>query len=130
MRKIMLLILFLSTISGTMYSQKLDKNSLCKKWYLHHYEYLWKDYPLEEKEKNDYMIFNSDMTFTSVDEGIECSGKWSFDPKEKSILMKDSEKEEIKLLVKKINDDELIFKVDHKELKAITIHYSTSKNSK
>jgi len=108
-------------------AQKISKASLCKKWYLSHYEHMWIDYEPKANEKNDYIWFKDDMTYESVDEGKKTSGKWSFNAKEKHILMYDSKGDYMKLMVEDLNEDEFVFEIDHKDLKGIEIHYSIEK---
>ena len=103
------------------------KENLCKKWYIHHYTYMWIDYAPEEKDKDDFMLFNEDMTYVSVDEGNQSTGQWSYDVKEKSIKMFNAKGESIKLLIKEWETDKLVFKIEDKELKSAVFHYSTSK---
>jgi len=116
--------LFLS-LSISAGAQNLSKSSLCKKWYLSHYEQRWIDFEPEAKEKNDFIYFKTDMIYESVDEGKKTTGKWSFNAKEKSILMFDQKGNYIKLLVEDLTDDEFVFEIDDKDMKGIEIHYST-----
>jgi hypothetical protein len=127
MKKIVLIIV--TMISGflTIKAQNLNKNVLCKKWYLHHYEYLWKKYEPEGKEKNDYIQFNNDMTYISVEDGKKSTGKWSFNAKDKYILMYDEKGDKVKLEVEELNTKEFVFEIDHDEMKGLEIHYSSYK---
>jgi uncharacterized protein YlbG (UPF0298 family) len=127
MRKLYLITAFTLLVFATTKAQNLTKSALCKKWYLHHYEYLWKKYEPETKEKNDYIYFSSDMTYISVDEGKKTTGKWSFNAKEKYILMYNEKEEKIKLEVEELNADKFVFEIDHSEMKGLEIHYSSVK---
>ncbi len=127
MKKKVLTFVILCLIAITVFSQTLNKNTLCKKWYLHHYEHLWIDYEPEANEKNDFIQFNNDMTYVSVDIGQESSGKWSFNNKEKYILMYDTNDDYIKLLVKKLDSDAFVFEIEIKEMEGIEIHCSNTK---
>jgi hypothetical protein len=127
MNKAILITAFLISIFATISAQDLNKSVLCKKWYLHHYEHMWIDYEPEEEEKNDYIQFNNNMTYISVDKGERATGKWIFNPKEKYILMYNEKGKNIKLLVEDLDNDELVFEIDHKDLKGVEIHYSSKK---
>jgi hypothetical protein len=127
MKKTVLIMAFIMSVIATINAQSLSKSTLCKKWYLHHYEHMWIDYKPEKNEQNDYIQFNSDMTYISVDEGKKTNGKWSFNAKEKYILMYDEKGENVKLLVEDLDDDELVFEIDNNELKGVEIHYSSIK---
>ncbi len=115
---------FVFTISN---AQDLNKTALCKKWYIHHCRYMWKNYDPEANEKNDYILFNDDMTYESVDEGKKSTGKWTFNAKEKYILMANKEGKKIKLEVEELNSKELVFEIDDKDMKGVDLHYSTQK---
>lgn len=128
MRKIFIVSVILCSITFSGFSQTLSKETICKKWYLHHYEHLWIDYEPEAKEKNDYIQFNTDMTYVSVDEGKKSSGKWLYSAKDKYILMYNEKGKNIKLFIEDLDSDALVFEIDDKELKGVEIHYSRTKN--
>lgn len=130
MNKKILTTAFTIAVITTANAQVLNKSTLCKKWYLHHYEYLWKKYQPEAKEKNDYVIFKADMTYVSVDEGEKSTGKWSYNAKGKYILMANQKGESLKLEVDVLNSKEFVFKIDDAELKGLEIHYSSKPNNK
>jgi len=69
MKKILLTAVLLTLLYVSGFSQTLNKKTLCKKWYLEKYEVMWVDYEPEEKEKNDYILLKSDMTYVGLDEG-------------------------------------------------------------
>ena len=85
------------------------------------------NYDPEANEKNDYILFNDDMTYESVDEGKKSTGKWTFNAKEKYILMANKEGKKIKLEVEELNSKELVFEIDDKDMKGVDLHYSTQK---
>jgi hypothetical protein len=128
MNKIIFISIFIATSFLTsLNAQNISKTSLCKTWYLHHYKYVWLDYDPEEKEKNDYIQFNKNMSYVSVDEGEKSTGKWELNAKAKFILMYDEKGKNIKLKIKKVNNSEFVFTIDIKELKGIEIYYTDKK---
>jgi hypothetical protein len=127
MKKILLtpvLLIFLH-ISG--FSQTVNKETLCKKWYLEKYEVMWVDYEPDEKEKNDYLLLKSDMTYVSLDKGIETSGKWTFNIEENYFTMFNEKGDGIKMIVDKLSINKMVFKIDIKEMDGVGIHYTTTK---
>jgi hypothetical protein len=127
MKKMILLTLLLALLALAGYSQNLNKSALCKKWYIHHYTYMWVDYDPEEKEKDDFLLFNENMTYVNVDEGTQTTGRWSFDAREKSLQLFGDKGNNLKLLIKDLDEDKLIFKIDKVELKGASFHYTSSK---
>ncbi len=75
MKKLILTTVLISVFAIASFSQTLNKNTLCKKWYLQKYEVMWINYKPEEKEKNDYIHLKSDMTYTTIDGGVFSNGK-------------------------------------------------------
>ena len=65
----------LNTLVGTK-AQDIDKDKLIKTWFLDKYKIDSKDYAPTKKEKDDYIIFNADMTFESKSEGKIEKGTW------------------------------------------------------
>lgn len=127
MKKILLtpvLLIFLH-ISG--FSQTVNKETLSKKWYLEKYEVMWVDYEPDEKEKNDYILLKTDMTYVSVDEGIETSGKWTFNTEKNYFTMFNNKRDVIKMIVDKLSINKMVFKIDIKEMDGVDIHYTTKK---
>jgi len=127
MKKILLtpvLLIFLH-ISG--FSQTVNKETLCKKWYLEKYEVMWVDYEPDEKEKNDYIMLKSDMTYVSLDKGIETLGKWTFNTEENYFTLFNEKGDGIKMIVDKLSINRMVFKIDIKEMDGVGIHYTTTK---
>ena len=127
MKKILLttVILIFLHISG--FSQTVNKETLCKKWYLEKYEVMWVDYEPDEKEKNDYILLKTDMTYVSVDEGIKTSGKWTFNTEKNYFTMFNNKRDVIKMIVDKLSINKMVFKIDIKEMDGVDIHYTTKK---
>ena len=83
-----IMILFSATISAQ------SKEVFCKKWHLKGYIYLGITFSPEEKEKNDYINFKTDNTFTTIDEGIFSEGIWKWDKNNKTIYLNNSSSKE------------------------------------
>ena len=127
MKKILLtpvLLIFLH-ISG--FSQTVNKETLCKKWYLEKYEVMWVDYEPDEKEKNDYILLKTDMTYVSVDEGIETSGKWTFNAEKNYFTMFNNKRDGIKITIDKLSINKMVLNIEIKEMDGVDIHYTTKK---
>ena len=127
MKKILLtpvLLIFLH-ISG--FSQTVNKETLCKKWYLEKYEVMWVDYEPDEKEKNDYILLKTDMTYVSVDEGIKTSGKWTFNTEKNYFTMFNNKRDGIKITIDKLSINKMVLNIDIKEMDGVDIQYTTKK---
>ena len=95
--------LFTITISAQ------SKEKLCKKWYLEGYIYLGKTYAPEDKERNDFIDFKIDNTFTNIDEGVVGKGTWRWDVENEMIYLNDGySKKELPMKLIKISDNQLI----------------------
>jgi hypothetical protein len=88
---------------------------------------MWVDYEPDEKEKNDYLLLKSDMTYVSLDKGIETSGKWTFNIEENYFTMFNEKGDGIKMIVDKLSINKMVFKIDIKEMDGVGIHYTTTK---
>ena len=127
MKKTILTLTILATFAIASFSQTLNKNSLCKKWYLEKYEIFWIDYEPEANEKNDYILLKSDMTYISVDEGKKASGKWSFNSTKKYFTLYNKKGKGLKFFVDDLETNKMVLVVDIEELKDVDIHYKTKK---
>ncbi|GEM_PF-1530657 len=102
------------------------KKCLCRKWYFSHCCYVWKDYSAEKRSKNDFILFLKNMTYESVDKGEKITGKWSLNIQERYITIY-KENEKIKLRIEKLNDKELVFEIEDKELDGLELYYLANK---
>jgi hypothetical protein len=127
MKKILLTSVLISFLHISGFSQTVNKETLSKKWYLEKYEVMWVDYEPDEKEKNDYLLLKSDMTYVSLDKGIETSGKWTFNTEENYFTMFNEKGDGIKMIVDKLSINKMVFKIDIKEMDGVGIHYTTTK---
>lgn len=117
--------LFLISIAG--FSQTLNKETLCKKWHLEKYEVMWVDYEPEEKEKNDYILLERDMTYVSVDEGVMSTGKWTYNDDKNFFTLFNNEGEGLKIIVDKLSANKMVVNIDIEEMDGVDIQYITKK---
>ena len=127
MKKIILTAVLLLFLYMSGFSQTLNKEILCKKWYLEKYEVMWVDYEPDEKEKNDYILLKSDMTYASVDEGTKTFGKWTFNTEENYFTMFNDKGEGIKIIINKLSINKMVLNIDIKEMDGVDVHYTTKK---
>ncbi len=127
MRKIVSAFLILTLFSVCGFSQTLNKETLCKKWYLEKYEVMWVDYEPEENEKNDYIHLKTDSTYISVDEGVESTGKWTYNDVDDYFTIYDKKGEGLILIVDKLKADKMVLNIDIEEMDGVDIHYTTKK---
>lgn len=127
MKKILLTSVLISFLHISGFSQTVNKETLCKKWYLEKYQVLWVDYEPDEKEKNDYILLNTDMTYVSVDEGIKTSGKWTFNTEKNYFTMFNNKRDGIKITVDKLSIYKMVLNIEIKEMDGVDIHYTIKK---
>lgn len=125
--KIILTSVLLLFICMSGFSQTLNKETLCKKWYLEKYEVMWIDYEPDEKEKDDYILLKKDMTYESVDEGVNTVGKWTFNNEENYFTMFNDKGDGIKIIIDKLSINRMVLNIDIKEMDGVDIHYTTTK---
>jgi len=116
------LMLFASTFA---FSQDLNKNALCKKWYLEKYEFFWIDYSPDDNEKNDYILLKDDMTYQSIDEGEFSQGKWSYNNTEKYFIIYDKNNQELKFMVSELTTKSLVVTADIEDMEYVNIYFKT-----
>jgi len=127
MKKILLTSVLLPLLYMSGFSQTLNKETLCKKWHLEKYEVMWVDHEPDEKEKNDYILLNKDMTYVSVDEGTKTSGKWTFNTEKNHFTMHNNKGDGIKIIIDKLSINRMVLNIDIKEMDGVNIHYTTKK---
>lgn len=64
----------------------LLKQQLCKGWKYKKCRIMGVDYTPKREEANDHFQFQSDMTFTLIEEGVEKSGTWKIINEETKLL--------------------------------------------
>ncbi len=127
MNKLILITTAFTLFSLGGFSQNLNKQTLCKKWHLEKYEVMWIDYALEENEKNDYIHLKSDMTYISIDEGVNTTGNWTYNSEKNYFTMYDEKGGGVRFFVDELETDKMVVNIDVKELEGVDIHFSTQK---
>ena len=89
------------TMGLTTHAQQIEINILLNNWHLDTYIVSDKKYPPNKKEKEDFMLFNADMSFVSKSEGKQEKGIYTFNKNGQYIVMTD-------------------------EMRAIEVHYNSS----
>ena len=115
MQKTLFVISFVLGLNFPSNGQKaaLNTQNLSKKWVLEKYKvfYFTKDPP--EEEKNDYIYFNSNHTFSSVSEGKYEEGTWRLDIlKKRIVLTKANEEGELAFIIEELTPTKLVLYID------------------
>ncbi len=93
-----------------------SKTDFYKKWNLQAYIYWGVTFSPEDNEKNDYLNFFKDGSFSSMDEGKLGVGSWEWLPKSKSLVLKnDKTKESIQMQVVELTRDKMIVLLEDDE---------------
>ncbi|KZS41131.1 hypothetical protein AWE51_23565 [Aquimarina aggregata] len=106
-------------------AQKIDKKDLLKNWHLYAYKIKNKEYSPSKKEKNDYIFFKDDMTYTSLSEGKKEYGAWIFNTNGGYIMMNDQKKEKVKAYIISLTSKTLVLRFDIDEIRALEVHYTS-----
>lgn len=108
---------------GKTHVQQSETNMLFNTWFLDTYKIDSKEYPPNKREKDDYLLFKEDMTYTSKSEGKEEKGTFILNTNGAYILMSDKNGDKIKAYIISISDKSLILKYDINEIRDIEVHY-------
>jgi hypothetical protein len=103
----------------------INKTLLLKKWKLSHYEVFGERATPEANEKNDFIQFKKDGTFSGISEGKKDSGKYSLS-NSSIVLSKNGGKGKLKMNVKKLSKSSLVVVLDLPEdpdAKYLDIHF-------
>jgi hypothetical protein len=120
------LVLFMAIIiSTTGYAQDDKTTPLINIWYLDTYVMDGQEYEPEKKEKDDYILFKEDMTYTSKSEGTEEAGTFILNNNGAYILMSDKNGEKIKAYIISVSKKSLILKYDMNEIRDVEVHYNS-----
>ena len=123
--------LLLFTMGITTYAQQIETNRLLNNWHLDTYVISGKKYAPNKKEKEDFILFNDDMSFISKSEGKQENGIYIFIRNGAYIVMTDENGETLKANIISLTKKHLVLKFDIDEMSAIEVHYnSTIKNIK
>lgn len=115
--------LILSIVDKTSIQQS-ETNMLFNTWFLDTYKMDSKDYPPNKREKDDYILFKEDMTYTSKSEGKEEKGTFILNVNGAYVLMIDQNGEKIKAYIISISKRALVLKYDINEISDVEVHYN------
>ena len=104
--------------------QQSETNMLFNTWFLDTYKIDNKDYPPNKKEKDDYILFKEDMTYTSKSEGKEEKGTYILNTNGAYVLMIDKNGKKIKAYIISISKRVLVLKYDINEISDVEVHYN------
>jgi hypothetical protein len=121
------LVLFMAIlISNNGYAQDDKTTPLINIWHLDTYVMDGQEYGPEKKEKDDYILFKEDMTYTSKSEGTEEAGTFILNNNGAYILMSDKNGENIKAYIISVSKKSLILKYDINEIRDVEVHYNST----
>jgi hypothetical protein len=112
-------------ISNNGYAQDDKTTPLINIWHLDNYDMGGQEYGPKKKEKDDYIFFKEDMTYTSKSEGKEEAGTYILNNNGAYILMSDKNGETIKAYIISISKKSLVLKYDINEIRNIEVHYNS-----
>jgi len=99
--------------SNTVEGNHITVEKLSKKWQLSNYKYLIFSEEPSEKEKNDFLHFSSDMTYTSISEGVFEKGEWTLDKEQKKMHLNAMEKDGVlTFFIDKLSSNQLVLIID------------------
>jgi hypothetical protein len=118
--------LLLFILGMTTNAQQTETNRLLNNWHLDTYVISGKKYAPSKKEKEDFMLFNDDMSFISKSEGKQENGIYTFNKNGAYIVMTDENGETLKAYIISLTKKHLILTFDIDELSAIEVHYNST----
>ena len=120
----MRLLLFVMGITTN--AQQIETNRLLNNWLLDTYVISGKKYAPNKKEKEDFMLFNDDMSFISKSEGKQENGIYIFNRNGAYIVMTDENGETLKANIISLTKKHLVLTFDIDEMSAIEVHYNST----
>ncbi|SEC44034.1 hypothetical protein SAMN04489761_2999 [Tenacibaculum sp. MAR_2009_124] len=105
------------------YSQENAKDQLFGKWELNEYEVQGEFHQPTSEDNGDYLLLEKNMSFESKSEGKIDFGTWKFLKNKNTIILTDENKDSLKVVVVKKENNSLILWYDVKDLKEILFHY-------
>jgi hypothetical protein len=118
--------LLLFTMGITTHAQQIETNRLLNNWHLDTYVISGKKYAPNKKEKEDFMLFNEDMSFISKSEGKQENGIYIFNRNGAYIVMTDENGETLKANIISLTKKHLVLTFDIDEMSAIEVHYNST----
>jgi hypothetical protein len=118
--------LLLFILGMTTNAQQTETNRLLNNWHLDTYVISGKKYAPSKKEKEDFMLFNDDMSFISKSEGKQENGIYTFNKNGAYIVMTDENGETLKAYLISLTKKHLVLTFDIDEMSAIEVHYNST----
>ena len=106
--------------------EKDQTNMLFNMWQLDNYKIEGDKYPPNKNEKDDYIHFKKDMTYTSKSERIVDEGIFILNKNGAYVIMSDKNGEKLKAYIVSVSQVSLILKYDINEIKDIEVHYNST----
>ena len=101
-------------------------NVLFNMWHLETYKIGSEEYPPSKKEKDDYIVFKKDKTYTSKSEGKKDEGTFIINTNGSYVLLSAQNGEKIKAYIISISNKSLVLKYDINEIRDIEVHYNSA----
>jgi hypothetical protein len=118
--------LLLFAMGITTNAQQIETNRLLNNWHLDTYVISGKKYAPNKKEKEDFMLFNDDMSFISKSEGKQENGIYIFNRNGAYIVMTDENGETLKANIISLTKKHLVLTFDIDKMSAIEVHYNST----
>lgn len=120
------LIIVLTFAFGNKTNAQEGKNiPLFNMWHLKAYVVDGKTYDPKRKEKNDFILFQEDMTFVSKSEGREEEGTFMLNTNGSYVMMVDTKGEKLKAYIVSMTKETLVLKFDIEEIRDVEVHYKS-----
>ena len=103
-----------------------ETNMLFNTWVLETYKIDSKDYPPNKREKDDYIRFKDDMTYTSKSDGQEENGTYIQNTNGAYVLIPDEKDEKIKAYIISLLKRTLVLKYNIDEISDVEVHYNNA----
>lgn len=116
--------LLIITMSCNSHAQESKKEVLMNMWHLDTYMVQGKKHPPAKKEKDDFIQFKKDMTFTSKSEGEDEGGTFIYNTNGAYIEMIDENGGKLKVYIISITKKKLILKFDIEELREVEVLFN------
>ena len=104
--------------------QQSETYMLFNTWFLETYKIDSKDYPPNKREKDDYIRFKDDMTYTSKSDGKEEKGTYILNTNGAYVLMLDGNGKKVKAYIISLSKRTLVLKYDIDEISDVEVHYN------
>ena len=118
--------LLLFILGMTTNAQQTETNRLLNNWHLDTYVISGKKYAPNKKEKEDFMLFNDDMSFISKSAGKQENGIYIFNRNGAYIVMTDENGETLKANIISLTKKHLVLTFDIDNMSGIEVHYNST----